>query len=240
MQTCVDPYPPTLMRLLGAGGDHASEQAWSDFVQTYSQLLLQVVRPLGTEYDGTMDRYAYVLEQLHQHGYSRLRSYVPRPGVDFSIWLRVVARRLCIDYYRSRYGRARPSATAAESPAGRRHARLAPGAKRIVRRRLADFAFLTDALDAIGVMGRSDSAGETPDTEFAAAERSRTVTAIISRLEARDQLLLRLRFEDELSAQQIANILAFPTQFHVYRRLRGVLTRLETELRALGVHDASH
>jgi DNA-directed RNA polymerase specialized sigma subunit len=89
-------------------------------------------------------------------------------------------------------------------------------------------------------MGRSGSAWETPDTEFAAAERSRTVAAIISRLEARDQLLLRLRFEDELSAQQIANILAFPTQFHVYRRLRCVLTRLETELRALGVHDASH
>jgi DNA-directed RNA polymerase specialized sigma subunit len=40
-------------------------------------------------------------------------------------------------------------------------------------------------------------------------------------------LLLTLRFEDELSAAEIADILGMPSQFHVYRRLKVILAGLK-------------
>ena len=45
-----------------------------------------------------------------------------------------------------------------------------------------------------------------------------------------DQLLLRLRFDEELTARQIAGLLGLPTPFHVYRRLDAVCATLRTRL----------
>jgi len=53
-----------------------------------------------------------------------------------------------------------------------------------------------------------------------------------------DRLLLRLRFDDELSAQEIARLLGFSSAFHVYRRVNALLARLRRSLEAQGIESA--
>jgi DNA-directed RNA polymerase specialized sigma subunit len=57
----------------------------------------------------------------------------------------------------------------------------------------------------------------------------------VGALEPRDRLLLRLRFDDDLSAREVADIMRFPTPFHVYRRLNKVLEILRHSLEQRGV-----
>jgi RNA polymerase sigma factor (sigma-70 family) len=99
--------PPHLSRLLSGDGDRAV--AWEAFVAEHSRLLLHVARTGTTKYDDAMDAYAYVLERLREDDYRRLREFAQDPRAKLTTWLVVVARRLSIDHYRRRYGRARGS-----------------------------------------------------------------------------------------------------------------------------------
>jgi RNA polymerase sigma factor (sigma-70 family) len=206
-----------LSGLLEAADPAAREAAWKTFVEAHSRLLLYTARKLDRDYDATMDAYAYLLEQLRRDDFRRLRAYVSDARSKFTTWLVVVARRLCLDRLRQRYGRA-PEAEPANREA------------RAVRRRLVDL--LAEELDA-AVLG--DTAGGDPETQLRAKELSRTLTGVLGDLEPRDQLLLKLRFEDELPAREIARLMRFATPFHVYRRINTLLERLRAALARHGV-----
>jgi DNA-directed RNA polymerase specialized sigma subunit len=66
--------------------------------------------------------------------------------------------------------------------------------------------------------------GSIPDPALAMDEASTAgaLHAAVVRLAPEDQLLLQLRFEQELTAREIAALLRLPSPFHVYRRLRKV------------------
>src|SRR5690348_13892049 len=102
--------PRSLDRLLSAIAreehDHV-DAAWKIFVSEYSRLLLHVTRSITSSHDDAMDAYAFVLEQLHTDDYRRLREFASNPRSKLSTWLVVVARRLCLDLHRHRYGRRR-------------------------------------------------------------------------------------------------------------------------------------
>jgi RNA polymerase sigma factor (sigma-70 family) len=168
-----------------------------------------------------MDAYAYVVEQLHRDDFRRLRGYVSDGRTKFTTWLVVVARRVCLDHLRQRYGRPQES----ESPDRERHT---------ARRRLVDL--LAEELDASGVTDAT-TAGN-PETRLRANELTRALAAALSGFEPRDRLLLKLRFEDGLPAREIGQIMGFTTQFHVYRRLNAVLEQLRAALRGRGVQDS--
>src|SRR6185503_13736524 len=104
-----DALPAALGSLLDAKDDAAREARWTDFIGTYSRLILHVTRSGGGLHDAAMDRYAFVLEQLRHDDFRRLRAYVADGRSEFSTWLVVVAQRLCRDHQRHRYGRFRPS-----------------------------------------------------------------------------------------------------------------------------------
>lgn len=163
-----------------------------------------------------MDAYAYMLEQLPHDDYRRLRAYVSDVKSEFTAWLVVVARRLCLDHLRRRYGRPQD-----------------PGPQSrdawTVRRHLADL--LADELDDSGVPDRADN----PETQLRQSELSRAVTGALDELEPRDRLILRLRFEYGLSAREIAQVMGYATPFHVYRRLNWLLQVLRTALARRGV-----
>jgi RNA polymerase sigma factor (sigma-70 family) len=213
-----DPAAPA--ELLALFGVDADEQAWAEFVRVHTPAILRVARSLGGDTDSAMDRYAFVLDRLRENGCRRLRAYV-RPGAgDFTLWLVVVVRRLCLDHYRSRYGRARgePAAAAESGRAG--------------RRKLVDL--VSDGIDP-ALLAQTTHA--PPDEQLARAERERALTAALEALAPADRLLLRLRFGEELSAREIAQVLRLPTMFHVYRRLNRVLDRLRGLLLGLGVRE---
>jgi len=51
--------------------------------------------------------------------------------------------------------------------------------------------------------------------------------------------MLKLRFVDDLAAQEIARLLAFPSPFHVYRRLNALFAELRSALHRRGVESAA-
>jgi RNA polymerase sigma factor (sigma-70 family) len=166
-----------------------------------------------------MDRYAYALERLQEGDFRRLRAYRPDGRTKFTTWLLVVFRRLCLDHYRQRYGR---------SPAGER-AQSATG-DRMLRRQLADG--LTGRVDPelVEAPGR-----HSPEAELTNRHRAERLDAALSALPPADRLLLKFRFEDDLSASAIAKAMGLPTPFHVYRRLNALFLSLRRALRAGGL-----
>jgi DNA-directed RNA polymerase specialized sigma24 family protein len=98
--------PPELQDLLQASGAAARDEAWARFVARFSPLLLHTSRAVAREHDRAMDAYAHLLEQLRQDDSRRLQQFLEDSGAQFTTWLVIVARHLCIDFLRQRYGRA--------------------------------------------------------------------------------------------------------------------------------------
>ena len=213
--------PPEVSRLLDATDPAAREAAWQAFLEAYSRLLLHAARGVSRDYDAAMDSYAYVLEQLRSDECRRLRGYVSDQRSKFTTWLVVVARRLCLDRLRERYGRA------SGAGARGREARLA-------RRQLVDL--LTEELDAHAPL--SPRASDDPERRLRVEELHRALSGALASLDPRDQLLLKLRFEDDRTARQIARIMRFRTPFHVYRRLGALLVLLRKALSHKGIESA--
>jgi len=204
--------PPLLAALLAATSQEAKDSAWAVFVEAYTPLLLHTAYRFGHTYDGAMDRYTHLLDHLYRDDFRRLRAFTAAGSGRFSTWLVVVARRLLVDYHRHRYGRTRPSAS---------HDVDELRATATMRRHLAEM----DGEEASLLLIR-DSSVPDPEAATHAAERTQAVHAAVGSLEPRDQLLLKLRFDEELAAHEIADVMGFPTQFHVYRRLSVVLARV--------------
>ena len=167
--------------------------------------------------DGAMDAYAYMLECLRSQEFARLRTYQENGRAKFSTWLVVVLRRMALDQRRQRVGRERTGQATTTGQLRRRLERLAG-----------------EVLDVAHVV---DVDGETADARVRRSELSAVLTQELSRLDSRDALLLTLRFEEDLSASHIAGVMGFPSQFHVYRRLRSVLRDLRERLQRRGIDD---
>lgn len=214
--------PPEVGDLLRASGAAERDAAWERFVRKHSRLLLHVARSMVRDPDEAADAYTWILAHLQEDGGRRLASFTGRHGSRFTTWLVVVARRSCLDFLRHTQGRARGSAH--EDGAG------ADGS--LIRRRLrtlSDASPLTDVLSA---------AGEDPAAATAVEERNRIVHEVLDELPPRDRLLLALRFDDGLSAAEIARIMEFPSPFHVYRRLNRLLPKLRETLSRRGLEGA--
>lgn len=212
--------PEALRRLLEAQNESDREAAWESFVHRFSKLLLHTVHRQSPTYDMAMNRYAFVLEKLREDEFRRLRRFRPNGRARFTTWLVVVTRRICVDYLRSRYGRQR---SAHEDGADDAHALR-------VRRRLADL--LTEELELDGI---PDPLARDPEAEVRASEVQSALSAEVSELPPRDRLLVRLRFQDELTGREIADLMDYPSPFHVYRRLKKVLAGLRENLEARGI-----
>jgi RNA polymerase sigma factor (sigma-70 family) len=215
--------PPELAEILTGPDPAALDRAWSRFLSRHNRLLLKAASRFGGDYDARMDRYRHLLEQLAADNFRRLRSYQIKGHSTFAAWLSVVAGRLCVDYERSLHGRAgratqRPDAAAAG---------------RLLRRRLASLA--DSSLDP----DQLPEDGHGPDGPIREAELHRAVESALDGLSPQDRLLIRLRFEDGLPVGQIADVMGFPTVFHVYRALRLVLSELRSGLEVRGITDAS-
>ena len=169
-----------------------------------------------------MDAYAHVLERLRRDSCRTLRTYCPDGRSQFTTWLVVVARRTCVDFYRQKYGRPRGES--------RSHA---VKLERDTRYRLASFVGVEDELSQIA------DEGSGPEGAVRGCQLYEALEATVSELSPDDQLLLRLRFTDDLTAQRIASVMSMPSQFHVYRRLKAVCAELRRRLNELGVEDSA-
>jgi RNA polymerase sigma factor (sigma-70 family) len=213
--------PIELDRLLQAADAPDREAAWEDLILRHTRLILAAARSLGGDNDAVMERYAYVLGKLRENEFRRLRSFNPNAGATFTTWLTVTSRRLCLDLQRAHYGRNRP-----------RHASDRNTVMRAARKALHDVNVAGVDTDSLA------GPGENAETELVHGHRNDCLKAELSRLTPRERLLLTLRFEDNLSASKIATVLGLPSQFHVYRKLNGVLAALRERLESKGIENS--
>jgi RNA polymerase sigma factor (sigma-70 family) len=214
-------FPGDVASLLSAADPAAHDRAWATFVRQHSDVLLRVARAMGGGHDATMDRYAFVLDALRREDCKRLRAYEPEGRGAFDTWLTVVARRLCLDHHRQRYGRAQSNGREAEE-------------ERATRR------YLTDLIgDELGLEQLEGDAGAVPDVEVERTEQRAALEAALAHLDVSDRLVLRLRFEDALSVPEIARLIGVDSPFKVYRQLDRILAAVRKHLEAAGIHDAS-
>ncbi|HMA20167.1 MAG TPA: hypothetical protein VKO87_05160, partial [Gemmatimonadaceae bacterium] len=103
-----------------------------------------------------------------------------------------------------------------------------------LRRRLEDLTERGDYADSI-----PDENSENVSIALELAELSAELRCLRESLEPSDRLLLTLRFDDALSAAEIATIMRMPSQFHVYRRINAVLADLRARLKSRGYETAA-
>ena len=211
--------PPELQDLLQASGAAARDAAWSRFVARFSPLLLHTARAVARDHDRAMDAYTHLLEQLPQDDNRRLKQYLEDAGAQFTTWLVIVARRLCIDYLRQRYGRAPATPSKVADHA--------------MRRRLEDLVGVE-----IGELTGLTEPGAGPDEKLRRRDLDSALRTCLAQLSPAHRLLLTLRFEDDLPVREIAKLLRYPTPFHVYRTLNTLLAGLRRRLAAAGVAEA--
>lgn len=218
----VDPLPPEVGEFLGAAHPLERDAAWGRFVATHSRLLLHVARSVTRDPDSALDAYAWILEHLRQDDGRRLATFEARGDSKFTTWLVVVARRMCLDFLRHQRGRSRRDrAGSSEAQDGRK-----------VRRRLLELAWELELTDALP----DPSADPSVDAEN--HERLQLVREVLAEVPPEGRLLLSLRFEDELSAAEIARVMDLPSPFHVYRRLDRLLTDLRGRMNGRGIDGA--
>ena len=213
-------HPAELHHLLAAVDPASRDEAWAAFVRAHSRILFHTAKSSANGYDDTMERYTFVLDRLRSEDFRRLRKYASDGRTMFSTWLVVVARRLCVDYHRSRYGRHRPSGDGY-------------GDDVIERKDLVD---LVGARMDVALI--EDRSTPNPEATVEAGEVRHVLHAAIGELPPAERMLLRLRFEDGASVREIVRVMGFPSQFHVYRRLKSVLAKLRDALERRGISES--
>jgi RNA polymerase sigma factor (sigma-70 family) len=163
-----------------------------------------------------MDMYAHMLEVLQDREFQRLRCYVPDGSTKFTTWLVVVARRICLDFLRTRFGRRRGTERSSDV--------------RTARLQLEQLINGVADVDELPADGNS-----SPDASIRVVQMEMALESALATLSPEDRVLLRMRFDDGMSAREIAQLLQMPSQFHVYRKLDAVLARLKTILRSRGI-----
>ena len=250
--------------LLRSLSSSEAQEAWEQFLDVYSPVILRTIRLIERDEDAIADCFLSVCRGLAQKRFHRLRQFNPVGPAHFSTWLRVVVRNLCVDWHRRAFGRhhrfefVRRLSALDQAVFQSLHLdhlsqeeallRLAPNFPGLSRLTLAERA--EHILQELSPRQRwllSTRAAEAGDEVTKAAERvaderpSPETVALNEQLQARlrhaveklsqaDRLLLQLRFEQEMTLQQIARVLRIGDAQRADRRIREVLERLRRVL----------
>lgn len=262
---------PQAARIIGQLSSKEFEQAWEEFLEAYSPLILQTVKTVEREPDPVADCFLFVCERLCEKGSRRLRAFKPGGAAQFTTWLRVVVRNLCLDWHRQEFGRHRifqsvarlgaldqeifrcifeqglthdeslnfllphhPQLTMAELEAGVERVRGALTDRQVwlagARRRT------TLPLESNPEGEPNESAPELVDPAPSAEsllvmnEKRDALERALRRLSKPERLLVKLRFEEGLTLQEIASVLSLETPQTADRRLREVIEQLRKAL----------
>jgi RNA polymerase sigma factor (sigma-70 family) len=94
-------------RLLERLASPEPEQTWTEFLESFSPIIFQIVRLTEREPDHISDCFLFICERLSEKRFQRLRRFKPKGRARFGTWLWVVVRNLCRDWHRKEFGRLR-------------------------------------------------------------------------------------------------------------------------------------
>ena len=245
-----------------------AQTAWNEFLLQYGSVLYQSVLTFTHDEDDGSDCFVHICEQLVRNRFRRLLQFKIDGAASFSTWLRVVARNLCYDWHRKKYGRLRPfksvqSFSALELEVYRcRYERRLSREETWQRLRAAWPALTIDLLPEIE--SRIENSLNSRQRWLLSARRQRESSALISDTEAKiweeaesaidtgpnpetivadsqqrgrlhesirllppiERLIVHLRFEEELSLEEIAQLTGFGDAQRVHRRIAAILQKL--------------
>jgi len=243
------------------------EGAWNLFLDDYSGVILHVIRQIEREADSIPDCFQFVCEQLSANSLRRLRKFRPEGGALFSTWLRAVARNLCLDWRRKRFGRHRlfksvaqlsifdqevfrsfyerrlsfddayhslrslyPSLTHSQFAESRVRIERALSAKQrgLLNSRLIERTSPND--DVRLASANVPDPAPNPEIQVAKRESAQALRQALSQLPPRERLLIRLRYEQELTLEQVADMLDLGNAQRADREIKTVLSKLRKEL----------
>jgi RNA polymerase sigma factor (sigma-70 family) len=257
-----------ILEELGSG---FRQQAWADFLECYSPLILQVVRLFEGDPDDIADCFLFVCQQLAGNGFRRLRRFRPDGPASFATWMRAVSRRLCLDWYRSAFGRARIFDSIARlSALDREVFRLVyeqslplDEAMAALRIRFGEVTAeqVGESLERIQQsltprqhwllstrkrrlepleaelgerarpgLDRLHDPGPDPEALAVREEERAGVAQALASLPASERLIVRLRFEEELTLEQVARLTGLGDAQAADRRIRKILNLLRQRL----------
>lgn len=258
--------------LLEAFRSSNSQNAWAEFLQSYSGVLYQTARGYTSDEDAAADCYLYICEQLSRNHFRRLLKFKPEGSAAFTTWLRVVARNLCFDWHRARSGRPRPfkafqrlsplelevytcrferglsqeetlqrlevefpgvSLTGLATIEAQLQGSLSSRQHWIMsaRRQSAFSTAVTTAGDE-AENGSVEVADTRPDPEVQVADREQQacLEKCLASLPAEERLIIQLRFEQDLSLDEIAGLCGLGGAQRVHRRIAAILKKLRGAL----------
>lgn len=188
---------------------------------------------------------------------------------SFRTYLQTVVLRLFLDHRRKQYGKWRASAGAIrrgplavaleklihhqgfsrEEAIQRMATSRDPGVSRRALDELADglpprrpkSTFVSDGIELAGLVSRADGPEDTLRHGQSAALAQRAVEEALQGLAAGDLLILRLRFEDNLTTAEIARLLGLDVR-PLYRRMESAIDEVRRRMRRQGVRwaDLAH
>jgi RNA polymerase sigma factor (sigma-70 family) len=115
---------------------------------------------------------------------------------------------------------------------------LTPNQNWVLRTRSAFGARRAVASDERTERAEPASAALDPETLAVTAQRNRLLGRALRKLPAREKLLLRLRFEEEMTLDQIAKLLQLGNAQRVDRQIKQILSVLRTELESGGLNES--
>lgn len=262
---------PAILEGLASGN---SKAAWSEFLESYSPLVLQVVRLFETEADPVADCFVFVCDQLRRNGFRRLRRFRPDGAASFATWLRAVIRNLCLDWRRSELGRHRVFQSVARLPAidqeifrlhydqrwscedtfalVRAHSpdltpnQFSESLERIQESLSARQLWLLgtrnpkfELLEPVpngSFTAAAQLRDSAPDPEELAQSRQQQEALVraLKGLPNPERLLIRLRYEEDLTLEQVARLTGLKDAQTADRRIREVLLRVRKEMAGKG------
>lgn len=257
--------------LLEALRSRDSVEAWVLFLDSYSSFLYQTARACTSSEDAAADCYLHICERLARNGFRKLLKFNPKGTASFATWLRVVARNLCFDWHRSRFGRLRTFKSLQHlSPLELEvyHCRFVHGTTQeetlhhlesrfpglslptisnieeklqgslssrqqwiLGNRKRSEFSSVGVADDDL----TSDSfeiadARPNQEAQFAEEEKRRSLWRNIAKLSPQDRLIVQLRFEQELSLEEVSRLCGLQDAQSVHRRVAAILKKLRSEM----------
>jgi len=263
-----DPQVARILEQLGRGD---AQEAWSEFLEAYSPVILQIVQLFEREPDHLSDCFLFVCEHLNQNQFRRLRRFKPEGPARFATWLRVVVRNLCLDWRRKQFGRHRvfdviarltvfdrdvyskvyEQGLSPEETAFSLAAKYAQVTQHDVEKSVECIqrALTPRQLWLLGtrrpkVESLENESEDNPDslerqipdpqpdpeTLSATRERHAALERELARLSKPERLLIKLRFEQDLTLREVAELLKLRDAQTADRRIRELLERLQKAL----------
>jgi RNA polymerase sigma factor (sigma-70 family) len=260
-----------IARILGELKSGRATDAWAEFLQAYSPLILHIIQSFQHDADSIADCYLYVCEQLCRNNFRRLLRFRLDGPASFPTWLRVVVHNLCRDWRRREFGRERLFESIAQLPALNQdiyrclyeqglssseavillrsqypqltRQQVEECQENLLRslkpRQLWLLSLRRAAVGALdGPSGESNGAAleqlpdgqPDPEKVVILAELRSSLAGAVARLEDLERLLIRLRFEQGLTLQQVAKIAGLPDAQTADRRIKAILGRLREEI----------